>query len=686
MDLQDVASMPKYLEDQTVTLEQRRSLIAALPCFSELTLEEKNILAGMFHEVSYDADEAIVVEDDLIDTVYIIVSGRAEVTHKKSSKFDILKTNLPIGELYPGEAIGLNRTGFFSTTGKRTASVTALTPMQLLALDIKKLQQFLHQYRHVLVEMSLVAEKMLRMRLIKQSLPFSKLSHERLEWLANQVESISVPAGTVLFKQGEMGHCCYLIRSGQVEIVSKENGELRQLAILKSPILFGEATLIARSPRNATARALENCELLVLQHQHLTELIETEKNIADMLMILMIDRSRPIQNQNITVHPRITADGQEVVVLKNANNGTYFKLSTEGWFIWQQLNGKNTLQEITMALTDKFGMFAPHVVAGLISKLSRENFISNVATHIEKSSRKQSFFSKWTDYIANALTIRISIGNADKWLTVFYKKGVHWLFSRNSFLLLYVWAVAGLCAFSFSTYHIIYLFRTIHDSWVLFILLIPFTVLTVVIHELAHAFAVKFFGHEVRYIGVGWDWIKPIAFVDTTDMWLSTRWPRIIVNLAGPFSDVIVAGMMALLIFMVSNPYLQCFLWLFALYTYINAFGNLSPLQDRDGYFILMDLFDYPDLRYFSVKWLLRDYSETLGHPRVLKKFRAEIYFWLACIVYLILVSLVTLYVQSVFFKMLGLHFNVALNLILPFVAVIISSVEMYINIRRERD
>lgn len=534
--------------------------------------------------------------------------------------------------------------------------------------------------------MSMDADKLQRIHFIKQSLPFSKLSHKRLEWLAEQVETIVVPPGTVIFNQGQIGDRCYLICKGRVEIITHENNEERQLAILKSPTVFGEATIINKSPRNATARALEECELLVIQHTHLLELIETEKNVAEMFMMLMVDRSRPARNANITVHPRTTVDGQDIVVLKNATRGTYFKLSMEGWFVWQQLNGKQTLQEITMSLAEKFNLFAPHVVVSLISKLGKAGFIHNVTTHIEQNRADLPFFQKWLVLVRPFLQLRFALANTDKWLSLLYDKIGYLLFTRLAFALFAILAFAGLFGFIFATHHIIYLFRTIHDSWMLLVLLMPFTLLAVALHELAHALATKFFGHEVRYMGVGWNWFRPIAFTDTSDMWLSTRWPRIAVNLAGAASDVIIAGFASLCILLVVNPYVQCFLWLFALYIYLNAFRTLSPLQEQDGYFILMDIFDRPRLRYFSVAFLLKDAGLLLQEPQLLKKYQAEICYWLACVIYLVLVSLVILYVQSIFFKVLGLNVNLLFDLIIPFIVVIATSVSMYIDIKKERD
>lgn len=684
--------MSERLSNSLINITQRQALIRALPVFSVLTPSEREELAQLMYEMRYETGEAIVLEDGLIDSVFIIVSGQAEVSRQYIKRTKIRKKikkiiKTPLATIGDGDAIGLNDTGFFSSTGKRTATVTATSDVHLLVIDLKDLHRFLSSHAELQTEMQATAGQLLRINLIKQSLPFNRLSHERLQWLANQVEEMSIPAGTMIFKEGEVGDRCYLIRSGQVEVYNKnEDGTERHLAILKSPTLFGEATLITNSPRNASARAVENCELLALKHEFLSELIESESNVAHMLMTLMVDRSRPSQNPHVITHRRTTPDGQEIVILKNPDNGNYFKLSEEGWFIWEQLNGKQTMQDITLALADKFDIFAPDVVAALVSKLAKTGFIENVEVEKEDLS-SNPLWVRAMIRMRRILEAQIAIGDADKWLTSFYRRFAYVIFTPVGKLLIAFFAIAGMIACGYSTSHVIQIYKTIPDSWVLFVLLVPFTILSVALHELGHALATKSFGYEVHYMGVGWYWMSPVAFTDTSDMWLSTRWPRTAVNLAGICTDILTAGISSLLIFVIHNPYVQGFLWIFAIYTYINAFRMLSPLQELDGYYVLMDLLERPHLRQSSVIWLVKDFSKTWRNPRLIKKYLPEILYWLACIVFLILVSLLTIFVQSFIFKILGFKpANPIMGLMLPFIVVIVSSLGIIADIRKSED
>ncbi len=687
--------MPELTKNQKVGIKQRQVLITALPCFAMLSAEESRALAMQMTELQYASAEKIVEEGALVDSIYILVRGLLEVTQLVTQKPRQIKipkkptelSKIPLAILRPGEAIGLNDTGFFSSTGKRTATVTALTDSLLLQLTLKDLHEFLEQHQHIQSALYASADQMLRIQFIKQSLPFNRLSHERLVWLAEQVIERQVAKGEIVFHEGQIGNCCYLIRSGEIEILTKnENGLAHQLAVLKAPTLFGEATLITHAPRNATARALTDCKLFELKHELLSELMESERNVAHTFMTLMVDRSRPLQNLRVTEHQQITADKQRVVILKNPDNGSYFKLSEEGWYIWQQMDGQQTMQEITMQLSDRYNIFAPDVVAALIFKLAKAGFVTQVDVRNEAATVKQPIWIRTLFKIRQILETRIVIGDADKWLSKLYQKAAFLLFKPVSKTLLGLIIIAGFFAFGFFTGHVIQLFKTIHDSWILLVFLVPFMLLSAFLHELGHALATKSYGREVHYMGVGWYWLTPVAFTDTSDMWLSThRGARIFVNLAGVYTDILVGGISALLIYVLPSVYMQAFLWLFALFAYISAFRMLNPLQELDGYYVLVDVFDCPRLRQRAVMWLVKNFSKKTREKHPFSEHIPECCYWLACILFMILISVLILLVQTFIFKILGFKpSNPFMTLTLPIFVALISCVGIIADIRSE--
>jgi CRP-like cAMP-binding protein len=671
---------------------ENQALLAAVPMFATLSLIEIQLLMSFAEEIVFSAGTPIVVQGQLIDSIYVIQAGEVEVTaqaRRRKKLANIINiTQTPLGILTKGDTIGLSSSGFFSNTGMRTASVTALTQTHVLKLNLKALQNFWQQHPQVPSEMADATEQILRVSLIKQSLPFNHLSPERLMALALQVEELNLPANSIVFQQGEAGDRCYFIREGQIEIVATDTeGTTKQLALLNPPALFGEATLITRTPRNATARAVVGTTLLLLKHEYLAELIANENAVAQMMMNLMVDRSRPQKNAHIIAHTRTASDKQKITILKNPDNGKYFTLSPDGWFIWQQMNGKKTMQEITMSLAQEYDIFAPDIVAALITKLAQAGFIVNIIGSPTSLAAKVPLLTKICQKLKKLGEIRFAFSNVDQWITKIYHK-IGWLFFTNlGKIFLNALIALGFLIFALTTKHVLQMFQYNSSSWLYLLALIPLMLISVALHEMGHALTTKSFGHDVHYMGIGWNWFVPVAFTDTSDMWLATRGPRIAVNLAGVYTDILVAGIASLSLLVVPNHFCQVLLWLFALFTYISAFRMLSPLAELDGYYVLMDIFDRPKLRHNAVLWLVKGLPLAIKRPGLLRLHLPEISYWLACLVFLILLSLLTVLVQEFLFKLL--HYrpaNPLLMVILPFVAVLVSSLKIVAEIRRQAE
>lgn len=666
----------------SLSLAKRLSLLTNFPCFESFSKQNLQELADLFTEIEFQPGDKIVIEEEPVDSFFILVEGTAEVTHLLKRKTRKIKKTI-LAVLTKGESIGLNDSGFYSLTGMRTATVTALTKIKALKMDLTIIKKFLLQKQ---LEGKLLenTEQMLRLQLIKTALPFVKLSHERLLWLSSHIEKEFYPAGVCIFKQGEVGDKCYLIQSGTVNILhTDENNKKRSLAVLKSPALFGEATLITQAVRNASAYTMTDCELLSIQQKYFTELLEQESDVAKMFMNLMIDRGRPIKNKVVTINTRITQDKQIITILKNPQSGTYFQLSKEGAFIWKKLDGNHTMQEITLELADKFKVFAPHVTAALILKLSKAGFLEDSDYYAGGQIESQSIWTKALTYIQDILVKRISFGDADSWLTYLYHHFIRFFYTKYVQVIFAFITILGCFAFASTSGPVLGFIAKKRITLLLLFSLIPFGVLEVFLHELGHAFTAKAFGREVHTMGIGWYWLTPIAFVDTSDMWLSNRKARMIVNVSGIYVDLIIAGFVAICIWFTQSLYVQCVLWLCALYAYLRALKMLNPFQDSDGYYLLMDWLDKNRLRYKAIIWLIKKFPLSIDKFTFSKKNRPEMIYWLACVIYLFLIVIVAILIQDIVFNIFGIHENIYIRLILPLLVVLISSLIIRAEIRR---
>ena len=87
-------------------------------------------------------------------------------------------------------------------------------------------------------------------------------------------------AGTVLFREGDAGKHMYVIQSGRVQLTRRVRGKEAHLATLPAGEFFGEMALINKQPRSATATALEDAHLLVLDARTFEAMIRGNAEIA----------------------------------------------------------------------------------------------------------------------------------------------------------------------------------------------------------------------------------------------------------------------------------------------------------------------------------------------------------------------------------------------------------------------
>ncbi len=116
----------------------------------------------------------------------------------------------------------------------------------------------------------------------EQSLPyflstipmFSKLDKRELEFLENIVHIRNYEPDELIFSEGDIGSGMYAIRSGQVQIFSRDiDGEENTQAVLEPADFFGEIALTASRPRCASARAIEPTVLIGLFRSDVQEAI-----------------------------------------------------------------------------------------------------------------------------------------------------------------------------------------------------------------------------------------------------------------------------------------------------------------------------------------------------------------------------------------------------------------------------
>jgi EAL domain-containing protein (putative c-di-GMP-specific phosphodiesterase class I) len=106
------------------------------------------------------------------------------------------------------------------------------------------------------------------------------------------LDRIAVPAGTLLFAEGDTGSSAYLIDRGRIEIFLVREGREVILAIRGPGEIVGEMAIIDRRPRSASARIAADCELVVITREQIAHRIAQTDPILRMCLGVVIARYR----------------------------------------------------------------------------------------------------------------------------------------------------------------------------------------------------------------------------------------------------------------------------------------------------------------------------------------------------------------------------------------------------------
>jgi CRP-like cAMP-binding protein len=132
--------------------------------------------------------------------------------------------------------------------------------------------------------------------LLKKVPIFSQLERRPLERLAKLMNTRPVRAGEVIIKEGDQAAGFFVISSGKAEVVRGADGDNPEvLATLGSGDFFGEMALFEGFPRNATVRAVDDSECLVMTRWDFTAEMKTHPEIAVGMLPILVRRLRDVE-------------------------------------------------------------------------------------------------------------------------------------------------------------------------------------------------------------------------------------------------------------------------------------------------------------------------------------------------------------------------------------------------------
>ncbi len=271
------------------------------------------------------------------------------------------------------------------------------------------------------------------------------------------------------------------------------------------------------------------------------------------------------------------------------------------------MDGSKTLGRLVAEFARISGRLAPDQVRRVVADLAGNRMLEELPVDafapLKRVRRKPWPLRLGSGLLAFAQGRRMVLTNVDWLVTLVYKAGGRLLFTRAAAALMATVALLGLVAFGFQWWTGEQSVFLSSDSYVTgALVLLGLNVVALACHEFGHALATKHAGRRVPAAGFLVYFGIPSVFVDTTDVWMAGRRARLLTTAAGPTAGLVLAGASALVGFAVPEAAPWCFKLSFA--WYINAMFNLNPFLALDGYYLLMDWLEVPNLRARGLAWV----------------------------------------------------------------------------------
>jgi serine phosphatase RsbU (regulator of sigma subunit) len=119
---------------------------------------------------------------------------------------------------------------------------------------------------------------------------------QHLDLLSYSDDHQLLPAGQVIFKEGDPGREMFVVLEGEISVTV----DGREIDHLSAGSILGEMALVDERPRSATAAAATDCRLLVLDQERFTRLIQKSPDFAVRVMRIMSSRLRRLMEVEVT--------------------------------------------------------------------------------------------------------------------------------------------------------------------------------------------------------------------------------------------------------------------------------------------------------------------------------------------------------------------------------------------------
>ena len=312
----------------------------------------------------------------------------------------------------------------------------------------------------------------------------------------------------------------------------------------------------------------------------------------------------------IRVRPDLKArkqryQGRVYWVVKDPVGLQYYRFEEEEFAILQMLDGQSSLEEIAEQFETDFPPQTIRVeeLQNFIGMLHRSGLVLSDSSGqgVQLKKRRDERKRKETiGAMSNVLAFRFRGFDPERILNAIYP-WVSWFFTTWA-----TWLSIGMAACALSLVIVQFdIFQSRLPSFQNFfaaqnwLLIAGVLGITKVIHEFGHGLSCKHFGGECHEMGVMFLVLTPCLYCNVSDSWmLPSRWHRAAIGAAGMYVEVVIASV-ATFFWWFSEPGMLNYICLNIMFvsSVSTILFNANPLLRYDGYYILSDIMEIPNLR-----------------------------------------------------------------------------------------
>ncbi len=292
----------------------------------------------------------------------------------------------------------------------------------------------------------------------------------------------------------------------------------------------------------------------------------------------------PVLSKNISY----TKFTESEYILSNQVHRHYLKINTAVYDMLRQVDGLKNMKEITAVYQERYNktINVEELRQLLHQKLAPYGILEGMEETI-KGHAKPHYLVFSFIILSESVVRNIS-------------RHLYFLFNRMSVVIILsicLVIIILMLTLNFDLYAVF----NLRNSLVYFFVTMA---ISVTFHEIGHATAAGYYGARHGGIGGGFYLFTPVYFADVTDIWRLNKRQRIVVNLAGMYFEFIFCSLLMVASYLAGNTALL----LVALVVCLHTLFNLNPFLRSDGYWVLSDLTNQPNLFFHATHKILDVY------------------------------------------------------------------------------